>query len=80
MAKSVSTSKFTELKGLDRISTITHEMKCLFRIISQDDVGIDGEIEVLVAKPDGNGFEAAGGIVKVQAKSGVKHSRTINRA
>lgn len=80
MAKSVSTSKFTELKGLDRISTITHEMKCLFRIISQDDVGIDGEIEVLVAKPDGKGFEAAGGIVKVQAKSGVSYVKKDNES
>lgn len=41
MAKTVPVTKFTELRGLDRISVITHEMKCLFRVISQDDVGID---------------------------------------
>jgi len=70
MGKSVPTTKFTELKGLDRISHITHEMNCLFRVISQDDVGIDGEIEVVTAKPDGDGFQTSGGIIKVQAKSG----------
>ena len=70
MAKNVPATKFTELKGLDRISTITHEMNCLFRVISQDDVGIDGEIEVVTPKENGNGFETSGGIIKVQAKSG----------
>jgi len=70
MGKSVPKTKFTELKGLDRISQITHEMTCLFRVISQDDVGIDGEIEVVTEKPDGKGFQTSGGIIKVQAKSG----------
>ena len=70
MAKTVPVTKFTELRGLDRISTITHEMNCIFRVISQDDVGIDGEIEVVTPKADGNGFETSGGIIKVQAKSG----------
>ena len=48
-------------------------MRCLFRVISQDDVGIDGEIEVVTAKSDGNGFQTAGGIIKVQAKSGASY-------
>lgn len=73
MAKNVPASKFTELKGLDRISQIVHEMNCLFRPISQDDVGIDGEIEVVTAKPDGKGFQTSGGIIKVQAKSGISY-------
>ncbi len=73
MAKNVPATKFTELKGLDRISTITHDMQCLFRVISQDDVGIDGEIEVVTPKDDGDGFETRGGIIKVQAKSGASY-------
>ena len=70
MAKNVPVTKFTELRGLDRISQITHEMHCLFRPISQDDVGIDGEIEVVTPKADSPGFQTSGGIIKVQAKSG----------
>ncbi len=70
MPKTVSPSKFTELKGLDRISSTIHEMKCLFREITKDDYGIDGELEVVVAKADGKGFETTGGIIKVQSKSG----------
>lgn len=73
MAKNIPKTKFTELKGLDRISLVTHEMKCLFRVISQDDVGIDGEIELLREKADGKGFETEGGIIKVQAKSGASY-------
>jgi hypothetical protein len=70
MAKTVLESKFTELKGLDRISLMVHEMKCIWREINKDDIGIDGEIEVLTPKPDGKGYEVTGGIIKVQAKSG----------
>ncbi len=70
MAKTVLPSKFQEWKGLDRISSIVHEMHCIFRELAKDDFGIDGEIEVVVPKPDGNGFETTGGIIKVQAKSG----------
>jgi len=73
MAKNVPATKFTELKGLDRISQIVHEMHCIFRIISQDDFGIDGEIEVVTAKPDGVGFQTSGGIIKVQAKTGASY-------
>jgi len=73
MPKNIPATKFTELKGLDRISHITHEMNCLFRVISQDDVGIDGEIEVVTPKSDGAGFETRGGIIKVQAKSGASY-------
>lgn len=70
MPKDVRPSKFTELKGIDRISAVVHDMKCLFREITKDDYGIDGEIEVVTAKPDGTGFETTGGIIKVQSKSG----------
>lgn len=70
MGKTVPESKFTELRGLDRISQIVHEMKCLFREISKDDFGIDGEIEVIAPKASGKGFETTGGFIKVQAKSG----------
>ncbi|MGO8749209.1 MAG: DUF4365 domain-containing protein [Thermoguttaceae bacterium] len=73
MAKNVPKSKFTELKGLDRISQTVHDMDCLWREISKDDVGIDGEIEVLTPKPDGKGFQTTGAIVKVQAKSGASY-------
>lgn len=74
MAKTVLASKFTELKGLDRISTVVHEeMRCLFREITKDDVGIDGEIEVLVPKADGRGSETTGGFIKVQSKSGATY-------
>lgn len=71
MAKTIPATKFTELKGLDRISQVVHDMKCLFREISKDDFGIDGEIEVVTPKPDGKGYETTGGFIKVQAKSGV---------
>ncbi|MGA3210851.1 MAG: DUF4365 domain-containing protein [Terriglobales bacterium] len=45
-------------------------MKCIFREITKDDFGLDGEIEVVSRKPDGSGYETTGGIIKVQAKSG----------
>lgn len=70
MAKTVSQSKLQEWKGLDRINSIVHEMKCIFRETSKDDFGIDGEIEVVVPKPNGEGLETNGGIIKVQSKSG----------
>lgn len=73
MPKTVPESKFQEWKGLDRISLIVHEMKCIFREISKDDFGIDGEIEVVVPKSDGKGYETTGGIIKVQAKSGMSY-------
>jgi len=66
MAKTVSSSKFTELKGLDRISSTVHGMKCLFREITKDDYGIDGEIEVVVPKSDGTGYQTEGGVIKFQ--------------
>ena len=47
-----------------------HEIKCIFREITKDDSGLDGEIEVVRQKPDGSGYETTGGIIKVQAKSG----------
>jgi hypothetical protein len=73
MPKTVLASKFQEWKGLDRISLIVHEMKCIFREITKDDFGIDGEIEIVVPKLDGKGYEATGGIIKVQAKSGMSY-------
>lgn len=72
MAKTVSESKFSEWKGLDRISITVHEMKCIWREIMKDDFGIDGEIELVVPKEDGKGFETHGNVIKVQAKSGKK--------
>jgi hypothetical protein len=80
MAKTVRPAKFTELKGLDRISQVVHEMHCIFRVISQDDFGIDGEIEVVTAKPDGPGFQTTGGIINVQAKSGESYVKKNNAA
>jgi hypothetical protein len=48
-------------------------MKCIFREINKDDFGIDGEIEVVIPKPDGKGYQTTGGIIKVQAKSGMSY-------
>src|SRR5271157_984059 len=73
MSKNVPTSKMTEWKGLDRITEIVHRMNCIFRETSKDDVGLDGEIEIVTPKADGNGFETTGGIVKVQAKAGQRY-------
>jgi hypothetical protein len=70
MPKTVLKSKFREWAGLDRISVVVHQMKCIFREITKDDFGLDGEIEVVAPKPDGKGYETTGGIIKVQAKSG----------
>lgn len=70
MPKTVPESKFREWAGLDRISVVVHQMKCIFREITKDDFGLDGEIEVVAPKPDGEGYETTGGIIKVQAKSG----------
>jgi|SRR5581483_9883297 len=78
MGKTVLESKFKEWKGLDRISLIVHEMKCIFREITKDDFGLDGEIEVVRPKPDGKGYETTGGIIKVQAKSGESYVKQDN--
>jgi len=75
MAKTVKESKFTEWKGLDRISITVHEMKCFWRELTKDDFGIDGEIEIVLPKADGKGYETHGNVVKVQAKSGEKYVR-----
>jgi hypothetical protein len=75
MAKTVQDSKFTEWKGLDRISATVHGMKHVWREISKDDYGIDGEIEVVVPKEGGKGFETRGNVLKVQAKSGESYIR-----
>jgi len=73
MPKTVPESKFTELAGLDRISQVVHEMKCIFREITKSDYGIDGEIEVCVPNENGKGYRPTGGIIKVQAKSGISY-------
>lgn len=70
MAKTLLPSKRQEWKGLDRVSPIVHEMGCIFREISKDDFGIDGEIEVVAPKLEGHGLTPTGGIIKVQVKSG----------
>jgi len=73
MGKTVMVSKFSEWKGLDRIGPIVHSMPSIFREISKDDFGIDGEIEIVVPKTKGKGFETTGGIIKVQSKSGASY-------
>ncbi len=75
MSKTVSTSKFREWQGLDRINQVAHEMNCIFREISKDDVGIDEEIEIVRSKEGAEGYETTGGILKVQAKSGTSYVR-----
>lgn len=65
MSKTVQPSKLTEWKGLDRISAVVHEMGNIWREMTKDDFGLDGEIEVVTAKADGPGCETTGGIVKV---------------
>jgi hypothetical protein len=73
MSKTVSPARFIEWQGLDRISVIVHEMHCIFRELSKDDFGIDGEIEVVQEKSGSKGYETTGGIVKVQAKAGMSY-------
>lgn len=73
MGKTALPSKFTGLKGLDRILSAVHETKCLWREISKDDYGTDADIEVVREKADGKGFETTGGVVKVQAKAGASY-------
>jgi hypothetical protein len=73
MGKTVLASKFTEWRGLDRVSQVVHAMNCIFRELSKDDFGLDGEIEVVRPKPGGTGFETTGGIIKVQAKAGMSY-------
>jgi hypothetical protein len=73
MSKIVLASKLTEWKGLDRISVIVHQMGNIWREMTKDDFGLDGEIEVVTPKASGEGFETAGGIVKVQSKAGERY-------
>jgi uncharacterized protein DUF4365 len=70
MGKTITISKFSEWSGLDKISSMVHSMRCIYREITKDDFGVDAEIEVVVPKAGGKGYETTGGIVKVQAKSG----------
>ena len=73
MSKTIPQSKIQEWQAVDRITSVVHSMNCIFREITKDDVGIDGDIEIGVPKPDGKGFETTGKIVKVQAKSGMSY-------
>jgi len=75
MSKTVLPSKSMEWKGLDRISTTVHEMGNIWREMTKDDFGLDGEIEVVAPKANGEGFETTGGIVKVQSKAGERYVR-----
>lgn len=75
MSKTVQPSKQTEWKGLDRISVVVHEMGNIWREMTKDDYGLDGEIEVVTPKASGEGFETAGGIIKVQSKAGESYVR-----
>lgn len=75
MSKTVQPSKRTEWKGLDRISSTVHEMGNIWREMTKDDFGLDGEIEVAAPKANGEGFETTGGIVKVQSKAGERYVR-----
>lgn len=80
MSKTVQASKLTEWKGLDRISVIVHGMGNIWREMTKDDFGLDGEIEVVIPKANGEGFETAGGIVKVQSKAGERYVRLDTEA
>ena len=73
MAKTVAASKFSEWDGVDRVQTALHGMKCIFRENGKDDFGIDGEIEVVVPKASGDGYETHHGYIKAQIKSGKKY-------
>src|SRR3954451_942801 len=75
MSKTVLASKQTEWNGLDRISVLVHQMGNIWREMTKDDFGLDGEIEVVTPKADGTGSETTGGIVKVQAKAGESYIR-----
>ncbi|MEY9756217.1 DUF4365 domain-containing protein [Bradyrhizobium yuanmingense] len=68
--KLVSKSKVSEWRGLDRISSVVHEMRCIWREQEKDDIGIDGEIELCRQRQDGDGMIGTGKIIKVQSKSG----------
>ncbi|MFH5884017.1 DUF4365 domain-containing protein [Halalkalibaculum sp. DA3122] len=73
MGKKITKSKIQEWKGLDRIQQVVHEeLKCVYREISKDDYGIDGEIQ-LVTPSGEQEYETTGGILKFQAKSGMSY-------
>ena len=76
MVKTVPESKFQEWEGLDRIQLVVHKMRCIYREINKDDFGIDGEIEIVVPKPDGLGYETTGSVLKFQAKSGKSYIKS----
>lgn len=59
--------------GLDRIAFTVHDMNCIYREITKDDFGIDGEIEIVVPNDNGVGYRVTGGILKFQSKSGMSY-------
>lgn len=76
MPKNVLASKLTEWKGLDRIEQVVHEdFRWIWRETARDDIGIDGEIEVLQWDAAGKKAESTGEFIKVQSKSGDKYVR-----
>lgn len=68
--KILPSSKTREWQGLDRIGLAVHEMECIWREQTKDDIGIDGEIELTQPREDGNGRIGTAKYIKVQAKSG----------
>lgn len=68
--KIVPRSKLSEWRGLDRIASVVHGMRCIWREQEKDDIGVDGEIELCRPRIDGDGLIGTGKIVKVQSKSG----------
>lgn len=71
--KIVPRSKISEWKGLDRISAMIHEMRCIWREQQKDDIGIDGEVELCQPRDDGEGMVGTGKIIKVQSRSGSRY-------
>lgn len=47
----------------------------IWREMTKDDFGLDGEIEVVKPKANGEGYETSGGIIKVQSKAGESYVR-----
>jgi len=48
-------------------------MKCVYRELTKDDYGIDGQIEIVVPKVDGEDYKSYGGVLQFQSKSGSRY-------
>ncbi len=68
-AKKVNPNVWQEKEGLIRLQQVVREMKCFWRPTPNDDHGLDGEIEIVVAG------SPTGQLVKVQCKSGPSYVR-----